>query len=78
MALVDDFEPAFKLQGILVAAEMLDRVDASLLKRTGLGTLLLKVSCFFGGMSDFSRSDLGSLHLLISLIVSIKRNDFSL
>lgn len=78
MALVDDFEPAFKLQGILVATEMLDRVDASLLKRTGLDTLLLKVSCFFGGMINLSLCDLSSLHCQKMSTVSVKCYDLSL
>jgi hypothetical protein len=43
MTLVDDYEPVFKLRGILAMTGMLERVDASLLKRTGLDVLLLNV-----------------------------------
>ena len=43
MTLVDDYEPAFKLRGILAMADVLERVSASLLKRTGLDVLLLNV-----------------------------------
>lgn len=43
MTLVDDYEPPFKLRGILAVDCMLERVDARLLKRTGLDVLLLNV-----------------------------------
>jgi Tti2 family len=43
MILVDDYEPAFKIRGILAMTDMLERVSSSLLKRTGLDILLLNV-----------------------------------
>ncbi|KAF8305477.1 hypothetical protein DL93DRAFT_2102035 [Clavulina sp. PMI_390] len=42
MTLVDDFDPRFKPRGIAVATELVDRVDASLLKRTGVDSLLFQ------------------------------------
>lgn len=46
LTLVDDYEPAFKLRGILAMADMLERVNPDLLRRTGLDVLVLTVRLF--------------------------------
>ncbi|KAF7301516.1 hypothetical protein MIND_00717000 [Mycena indigotica] len=42
MTLLDDYEAQYKLAGVRIAAAMLDSVPGSLLKRTGVGSLLLE------------------------------------
>lgn len=48
LTLVDDYEPSFKLRGILIMTDMLGRVDPITLKRTGLDSLLMTVSRAIG------------------------------
>ena len=43
MTLLDDYEAAYKLRGIRIVAEMLDRVPKDLLMRTGVDALLFTV-----------------------------------
>jgi Tti2 family len=43
MILLDDYDSGYKLQGVLVVAEMLKRVPADLLKRTGVDKLVFSV-----------------------------------
>ncbi|KAF9520981.1 hypothetical protein BS47DRAFT_1335069 [Hydnum rufescens UP504] len=40
MTLLDDYDPPFKIRGIEIAHEMLRKVDANLINRTGISTLL--------------------------------------
>ena len=44
MTLLDDYQSAYKLRGIVVVRDMLARVPAGLLKRTGVAALLQTVS----------------------------------
>jgi Tti2 family len=46
MTLLDDYDPPFKIRGIEIVHEMLRKVDANLLNRTGISTLLSSVSSF--------------------------------
>lgn len=43
MTFLDDFKASFKLQGIILASELLNTVPDPLLLRTGVGKLLLAV-----------------------------------
>lgn len=43
MTLLDDYEAAYKLRGIRIVSEMLERVPRELLKRTGVDELLFSV-----------------------------------
>jgi len=43
MTLLDDYEAPYKLRGIRIVAEMLQRVPNDLLKRTGVDVLLFMV-----------------------------------
>jgi hypothetical protein len=43
MTLLDDYEVSYKLQGAQVVAEMLLKVPAEILRRTGVDALLLTV-----------------------------------
>jgi hypothetical protein len=43
MTLLDDYEAPYKLRGIRIVAEMLQRVPNDLLKRTGVDVLLFTV-----------------------------------
>jgi hypothetical protein len=53
MTLLDDYDPPFKIRGIVIVREMLRNVDANLLKRTGIATLLSAVSIFASEAKDF-------------------------
>ncbi|KAF8332696.1 uncharacterized protein EI90DRAFT_2971481 [Cantharellus anzutake] len=53
MTLVDDFDPPFKIRGIDISHDLLQKLDASLLKRTGLDTLL---SASYSGALTFQKS----------------------
>jgi hypothetical protein len=44
MTLVDDYQAPYKLKGIEIISEMLERVPKDLLRRTGVDALLLSVS----------------------------------
>jgi hypothetical protein len=43
MTLLDDYEAPYKLRGIRIVSEMLERVPADLLRRTGVDGLLFSV-----------------------------------
>lgn len=43
MTLLDDYEAEYKLRGIVIVGEMLERVPGELLKRTGVDGLLFTV-----------------------------------
>lgn len=43
MTLQDDYEAPYKLQGILITYEMIERVPKDLLRRTGVDELLFSV-----------------------------------
>jgi hypothetical protein len=43
MTLLDDFDALYKIRGIKIVDIMLERVSRSLLQRTGVDELLLKV-----------------------------------
>lgn len=46
MTLLDDYEAPFKLRGVQIVQEMLDRVPKEILRRTGVDGLLRTVSPF--------------------------------
>jgi hypothetical protein len=43
MTLLDDYDAGYKLQGVLIVAEMLKNVPPDLLKRTGVNELMYSV-----------------------------------
>jgi hypothetical protein len=43
MAFLDDYEALYKLKGVEIASIMLERVPSSVLKRTGVDSLLIAV-----------------------------------
>lgn len=43
MVLLDDHEAPYKLRGIQIVSEMLKKVPADVLRRTGVGVLLFSV-----------------------------------
>lgn len=47
MTLLDDYEAPYKLRGISIVSEMLERVPKELLKRTGVDGLLFGVCLIF-------------------------------
>ena len=44
MTLLDDYQVRYKVRGVRMVAEMLERVPAELLRRTGMDHLMLTVS----------------------------------
>ena len=44
MTLLDDYQVRYKVRGVRMLAEMLERVPAELLRRTGMDRLMLSVS----------------------------------
>jgi hypothetical protein len=46
MTYLDDYEAAYKLRGVRIVGEMLQRVPPDLLRRTGVDELLYSVRCF--------------------------------
>jgi hypothetical protein len=47
LTLVDDYDPPYKIKGIMVTEGLLEKASASLLRRTGIDELLFKVGPFF-------------------------------
>ena len=47
MALIDDYQAAYKLRGALLALDLLENVPVTILKRTGISQLLLTVCLYY-------------------------------
>ena len=45
MTMLDDYEPKYKLSGVMIVQEMMNTVPGSLLRRTGVEGLIRSVSC---------------------------------
>lgn len=53
MTFLDDYQSPYKLRGVMLVSDLLEKAPTSLLKRTGIAELLQSV-CKFGRPSIFS------------------------